>query len=139
MDFTPSDQALGEIRTTFQNLCASLLECYATFKASFDKAGLIPSKKDICMLIGMSGVGKTTCAARLLSPLSPPDFVEALENNGSDFAVIENLLIGHQLGSTTVVPASHLVGNSLHLVDVPGFAENDSTKKSLSRFCRRFS
>lgn len=137
-DYIPRDSTLRTSRSRCQNRCSSLISHYPKFKTALDDAAFGYSDKAIFIQIGQSKVGKTTNAARLLSKLSPVEFTDALDNNSSDFAVIEGLVIGHGVPSTTVAPTGHLVDDDFFIVDLPGFAENDPDKRVTITIFQKF-
>ena len=97
--------------------------CYNEFDAKFDADAATNSL--ICF--GVSGAGKSTFLARLLSRLDPSGFKAALPEDS--IVSIEGVNVGATIGSTTLVPVVCNVGGQLQIFDVPGFKDTNEERQ----------
>ena len=99
-------------------------QCYNEFDAKFDADAATNSL--ICF--GVSGAGKSTFLARLLSGLDPSAFAAALPKSGGKNVTIEGVEIGPGMETTTLVPVMHRAGG-LQIFDAPGFKDPDEQRQ----------
>eukprot|EP01043_Picozoa_sp_COSAG02_P069784 COSAG02_NODE_12102_length_1595_cov_6.282086_1_plen_142_part_00 len=101
------------------------IRCYNEFDAKFDADAATNSF--ICF--GVSGVGKSTFLARLLSGLDPSAFTAALPKTGGKNVTIEGVEIGPGMETTTLVPVMHRAGGHLQIFDAPGFKDPNEQRQ----------
>jgi hypothetical protein len=99
-------------------------KCHAEFEENFD-GDRADEISIICF--GITGAGKSTFLARLLSDLSPTNFMREIKSE-NDFSEIMGIKIGHKAPSTTLVPRRYDVGG-MGVFDVPGFKDLDGNKQ----------
>jgi len=87
-------------------------------------------KYETFILFGVSGSGKSSFVARLLSDLSPGQyFADVVERDitKKTTILVNGILIGKQMAATTVIPFPHNVSNFI-IIDAPGFKDTNPNK-----------
>ena len=116
----PAKMAAGQ-----SSLFKLFFRCYNEFDAKFDADAAMSSL--ICF--GVSGAGKSTFLARLLSELDPSAFAAALPKSGGKNVTIEGVEIGPGMETTTLVPVMYRAGGHLQIFDAPGFKDPDEQRQ----------
>ena len=110
-----------------QSVFQLFFKCYREFDDRFDAAAA--TNPIICF--GVSGSGKSTFLARLLSKLEPSEFAAKLPTLGGKNVTIEGVEIGPGLETTTLVPVMYQTGGGLQIFDAPGFKDADPQRQTV--------
>jgi GTPase SAR1 family protein len=114
------------------------LSKYDELKTNLSKSKI--SDKEILMLFGTSGAGKSTFLSRMLSSKSSEEFVESIiERDTEDQSDVyeEGVKIGAEKKTSTIVPKRFELSGDRVIYDVPGFGDNDANTEQVIQLMYR--
>jgi GTPase SAR1 family protein len=120
------------------NALKEFLKRYNELKDNLSKSR--PSDKEILMLFGTSGAGKSTFLSRILSDKSDSDFNEIVISRDTDSyenVDLEGVRIGAAKKTSTIVPKRYVLPHDRVIYDVPGFGDNDETTEQVIQLMYR--
>lgn len=125
-------------QTPFDFLASEFVRYHGEFEAHYraTKYAGNESNEDCFITFGISGAGKSTTIARLLSPMDAKSFSAEIDRRDGEYAkycTIEQVVIGHTPLATTVIPRVFSVGlaggGKLNICDMPGFSDTNRDKR----------
>jgi ABC-type multidrug transport system ATPase subunit len=120
------------------NALNAFLERYNELKDNLSESR--PSDKEILMLFGTSGAGKSTFLSRVLSDKNDADFNELVisrDTDSNENVDLEGVRIGAAKKTSTIVPKRYTLPHDRVIYDVPGFGDNDETTEQVIQLMYR--
>jgi GTPase SAR1 family protein len=112
-------------------MSGSLFDLFTSCYQKFDEGFCYDTVHETSIILfGISGAGKSTFMARLLSSMSPENFCKEVqaEDGVKPFSDISGIRIGHEAPSMTLVPHRYEV-SKMGVYDVPGFKDGDENRQ----------
>jgi hypothetical protein len=104
---------------------ACLQENYGKFNSSWHFNARDNGRDNEIVCLGVSGSGKSTFLARLISDLTPDEFCRELSEDATTTTEVNGVRIGQRAHSSTIAPMRYRVGGGISVYDMPVLKDAD--------------